>query len=394
MLNFAGEDAIEVFNTFQFPEGDEKKLDKVLEQFERYCNPRKNVDFERYQFWQITQKDSETVDQFVTRLKNKVKSCEYESVDDTVRDKFVFSIRDLDVRERLLRDENLTLEKAICMARASEASKEQIKAMAPKEHMKSNENPSLNEIRYGGKQKKNSSRQPGSGPTSLQGNCKFCGSSHLWGSCPAFGKTCGYCQRKDHFAFTMCRKKSQDLGGKTVLAMAKETDDSDAGAYLLTFSVESSSESPRQDDCHVMLKIAGTNVNVKLDSGADFNVISKSLFDRLPVAQKQAHQCKAKLKVYDGRKITPKGKASLVCEYKGKFTVLDFTLVEQDLPPILGLKSCLELGQVQRIYSFEEESLVSEYADVFEGLGEIRGVQHKIKIDPNATPSQSSCCPS
>ena len=77
LLNFAGEDAIEVFNTFQFPEGDEKKLAKVLEQFERYCNPRKNIVFERYQFWQIMQKDSETVDQFVTRLKSKVKSCEY-----------------------------------------------------------------------------------------------------------------------------------------------------------------------------------------------------------------------------------------------------------------------------------------------------------------------------
>ena len=66
--------------------------------------------------------------------------------------------------------------------------------------------------------------------------------------------------------------------------------------------------------------------------------------------------------------------------------MLEFILVEQDLPPILGLKSCLELGLVQRIYSLKEENLESEYADVFEGLGEIRGVQHKIKIDPNATP--------
>ena len=33
LLNLAGEDAIEVFNTFQFPEGDKKKLDKVLEQY-------------------------------------------------------------------------------------------------------------------------------------------------------------------------------------------------------------------------------------------------------------------------------------------------------------------------------------------------------------------------
>ena len=54
LFNFAGEDAIEVFNTFQFPEGDEKKLEKVLEQFEPYCNPRKNVVSERYPFWQIT----------------------------------------------------------------------------------------------------------------------------------------------------------------------------------------------------------------------------------------------------------------------------------------------------------------------------------------------------
>jgi len=29
LLNFAGEDAIEVFNTFQFAEGNEKKLNKV-----------------------------------------------------------------------------------------------------------------------------------------------------------------------------------------------------------------------------------------------------------------------------------------------------------------------------------------------------------------------------
>ena len=85
-------------------------------------------------------------------------------------------------------------------------------------------------------------------------------------------------------------------------------------------------------------------------------------------AQKQAHQCKARLKVYDGRKITPKGKASLACECKGKFTVLVFILGEQGLQPILGQKTCLQLELVMRIYSFKEESLESKYADVFESL--------------------------
>ena len=82
------------------------------------------------------------MDQSVARLKNKVKSCEYPSpVDDMVRDKFVFSIRDLQVKERLLREEKLTLAKAISMARASEASKEQIKVMGPKEQNVNIENP-------------------------------------------------------------------------------------------------------------------------------------------------------------------------------------------------------------------------------------------------------------
>lgn len=74
---------------------------------------------------------------------------------------------------------------------------------------------------------------------------------------------------------------------------------------------------------------------------------SQSLFDRLPVAHKPARYCKAKLKVYDGARITPR--ESLVCKYKGKFTVLDFILVEQDLPFVLELKSCLELDLIKKI---------------------------------------------
>lgn len=50
------------------------------------------------------------------------------------------------------------------------------------------------------------------------------------------------------------------------------------------------------------------------------------------------------------------------------------------------MKSCLDLGLIKRIYHLQEENLESEYADVFEGLAETKGVQHKIQIDPNAIP--------
>lgn len=50
--------------------------------------------------------------------------------------------------------------------------------------------------------------------------------------------------------------------------------------------------------------------------------------------------------------------------------MIDFILVEQDLPYLPGLKFCLDLGLIKRSYRLEEENLESEYADVFEGLGD------------------------
>ena len=123
-----------------------------------------------------------------------------------------------------------------------------------------------------------------------KGKCMFCGSSQSRGSCPAFGKTCDHCQKRDHFA-NVCQKRLRDFGGKTVLA-GTESEGIENEADLLTSSVESSDKCPSRHDWHVSLKMADTKVNFKIDSGADFNVISKSLFDRLPVDPKQSRQCK------------------------------------------------------------------------------------------------------
>ena len=155
------------------------------------------------------------------------------------------------MKELLLREDKRTLEKVISMARASEASKEQIKMMGAKEQ--NSENPSVNEIRSGDKQNQSSSRRPGSSSGSQKKKCKFCSSSHPWGSCPAFGKICSYCQKKDHFA-NVCRKKMRDFWGKIVHAVV-ESDGSDNDADFLTFSLESSGEYPTQDEWHASLKI-------------------------------------------------------------------------------------------------------------------------------------------
>ena len=67
--------------------------------------------------------------------------------------------------------------------------------------------------------------------------------------------------------------------------------------------------------------------------------------------------------MYGRCRITPSGKVSLFCEYKGNFTVVDFIFVEQKLPSILGLKSFFELGLIKKIYSLEEEYLATQSCD-------------------------------
>ena len=56
-LHVVGEEALEVYNNFQFQDdADKMELDKILEKFEGYCIPKRNVTFERHRFFTCVQK--------------------------------------------------------------------------------------------------------------------------------------------------------------------------------------------------------------------------------------------------------------------------------------------------------------------------------------------------
>ncbi len=72
LLTVIGEEAREVFSTFNdwTRAGDETKIDPVLQKFEQYCEPHRNVPFERYRFNRRVQEAGETYDQYRTALLN------------------------------------------------------------------------------------------------------------------------------------------------------------------------------------------------------------------------------------------------------------------------------------------------------------------------------------
>ena len=102
-----------------------------MEKFDAYCTPKKNITYERYIFNTRVQQANETVDQYVTELKNMATTCDYgELREGLIRDRIVIGISDATLRARLLRETDLDLAKATQMCRADEISKQQLKTLA------------------------------------------------------------------------------------------------------------------------------------------------------------------------------------------------------------------------------------------------------------------------
>ena len=102
----------------------------VVDKFRHYCKPRKNTVYERHCFWSRNQGNGELIDQWIKDLRIKAKLCEFGDQEDLmIRDKIVFSVNDERVKERLLRESDLSLSKAVDVCRAAETTRAQLKAM-------------------------------------------------------------------------------------------------------------------------------------------------------------------------------------------------------------------------------------------------------------------------
>ena len=77
------------------------------------CNPQTNITMERHIFFTRNQRQRETVEAYVSDLRNKVKTCRFGDLrDELVKDRLVTGIHNDSIRKILLRNSELTLTKA------------------------------------------------------------------------------------------------------------------------------------------------------------------------------------------------------------------------------------------------------------------------------------------
>ena len=305
-----------------------------------------------------------------------------------IRDRIVCGIDNDSVREQLLWDNNLSLEKAISAVRATETIKNQGKNLnnSPFKvgvlHMYKNKHHPKDKVK---EQFKHTSRK--SSKTKL---CKRNGSNHALRQCPAFGQTCHKCQGSNHLAKMCCTKVFNPPKPKQCVHKVQQGESGDDSSMEELFLGEISTISDG-NEILTSLKVNGKNVHFKMDTGAQCNVLPESIFNEINKKLK-LNSTHTKLTACGGAWVPVKGKCSLNIERDGnKKTKAEFFVVQtSNTKPLIGLQTCrdLELISINQVNEVHESTtdILREYDDVFNGLGLVQGEYH-IELRDDAKPT-------
>lgn len=132
LLHCAGQDVQDIFDTLTdpgpVPDGDTEYA-KAMRSLDGYFFPQVNIPFERHEFRQAKQDESETADQFVMKLFQLSEHCEFgEAKEEHIRDQLIDKCKSHNLRKKLLEaGGTLTLQKAREIARSMEAAERQAK---------------------------------------------------------------------------------------------------------------------------------------------------------------------------------------------------------------------------------------------------------------------------
>ncbi|XP_061709453.1 uncharacterized protein LOC133519464 [Cydia pomonella] len=398
-------------------------VEQVLDEFKKYFDQKKNLTVERHRFFTRNQAESETIEQYVFDLKKLSTSCEFGTLcDSLIKDRLICGIASKAIRERLLREADLTLEQAMEICRAAIVSKVYSEKIVEDSREKSvhnittgDNNNSLQDnnvwqISQRGGYGRGRGRFAGSrggrgagawsrsgwraqdstvsaraaagaggsaaGARSAAHNvynnstrcCNKCGTTHGNYACPAYGKRCLRCSRMNHFS-RMCGVYQIEESDQQVI-------------YCLNNEI---------DEWSIVLNINSYNLRFKLDTGAEVNVLPLRYLSQVGLSKENLMVTTSRLHGYSGKNLDVLGKCFLKVVYKDNVYFLEFKVVDVPSSPVLGKYDCKVMNLVKRVFAVSEmeqlnsPAFVTEYKDVFQGIGCLPG-SYKIRVNRECKP--------
>ncbi len=447
LLLWVGQQGLQMYNTWTFADGGDKKdPDKLLKHFENHIKPKENFRISRYHLMKERQKPEKNVDEYITRCIEHANKCKFRSAEeqnDRLIDQLIYGTTSSEVQRQLIsKDDKLTLDEAVSIAKTHEATKHHMEEMRA-----ITGTAKLDAIRRQKKETPHSSKKP----------CKRCGGIHpnKREACPAFGEKCKKCGKKNHWAQVCLAASSEQKHEKEVpksygkpgnwqhkqtyrrpfrTKVHTVTQDEDEDCYQMdeltldTVTISSVDPSTKEaDEIFTTLRIPLTrkiiNLRIKVDSGAGGNILPLRIYSQMfpenidtsgKLIPGTLNKDATTLTSYGGTEITNLGKVTLPCERKDKLKTqakVQFFVCDVPGPALLGLKTSKQLRYItlncdsikeNKARSPKQETnaptrednlpkirdkkhLIELYPDCFEGLGLFEGEYH-ITLDQSVPP--------
>ena len=400
LLNLAGEEAIERSRTFVYAETESKEDPKILKQkFKELCEPRKNLIILRHRFNTRSQRPNESFQAYFVDLKNQAAACEFgEKQGEFIRDRIVCGIHSDVVRRLLLREPDLTLDRAKEMCIMHELADLDSKGINTDPDF----TPSVCEIRNR-KQKPNSqtnyqSKSRNTRQRTMVRDCRFCGEDHPVRKCPAYGTQCSKCDKFNHFAVVCLsslsdnrddtqrpltpRKRSQN---SQPLHEIDYQDDDEQEDTMQHFVIEAVDTHESSNELHITAYTSNKPFDLKIDTGAKCNVISRSTLQSLRIPHHINTSDKVTLFSYSNTKMNTLGTCELECVIANVNTILKFIVINESAKTILGLPDTIKFQLLQFHPEVHEIRSKEKALDPFNKYSS--AFRDKPKHTPNTVPA-------
>jgi hypothetical protein len=322
-----GPDALEIHNGLPFKSEEEKQtMGVIFELWENHCVGKIIVIYERYTFNNCVQTSS--FDEYYVTLRKLVATCSFGALtDELIRDRIVCGIRDESVRQKLLEEANLTLERCIDCCKAAEATQKHMKDMSKDAQH------TIHAMSGRGRKK--------------------CG-------CPAYGQTCSLCQGKNHFA----RKCKQYKAHEVDRGNYSETYTSSEECSLVV-ELEQSSKTYTTNEVNalsngyerkilVVMQLRGSSPSaytsrvMQVDCGATCNVIPEKYF---PYDCTITSVTNMRLSMYNKEYVNVLGIAKLhvINPKNDKKYLVHFAVVkgQSSMLPLIGSHTAQQMGLIK-----------------------------------------------
>ena len=428
LLHIAGKEVREIYRAM--PANADNVVDtydSIIQKLDDYFKPKKNLSYERYVFKKAKQLEDEDAATYITKLRTLAESCEYQDINVEIRDQFVVTCESVKLRKRLLRENNLTLEKLQDIARREETTKQQAseieKSMESIKEVTNNiKEVRLRSNRSAGFEKYKRENKPMFSKEYHKSSpkCYKCGENfdrdHLK-QCKAIGKDCFNCGKEGHFS-QVCRNNKKDSrkflnkANNILEESSEESSDEGVMSVLLEESPKNQplsvnsfeSEQPIQ---YVTVKINNVKTKVIVDTGSSIDLIDKETFNKIVKNNGEVHLHKTKKRIhpYASEPIKIYGYFKGIIESKKKITESKIFVVDKNKAGnIIGIASSQNLSFVTMKASTNHvkantkdqnttpavpkvfDDLLKRHKNIFKGHGKLKGYKARLHVDESIQP--------